>query len=102
MSAQDGSDVSVEVATEGAEGSNGAPKPTDEGAAEEVTITSQPWCGLYAVPSQDFTAATVGEKSLNTVRLQVLSMLVLAHALIPAHRLLHITDAAMLVRLPPS
>ncbi len=68
---QDGSDVSVEVAAEGAEGSSDAPKTTDNGAAAEVTIRSQPWCGRYAVPSQDFMAATVGAKSLNTVRLQV-------------------------------
>ena len=85
VSAQDGSDVSVEVATEGAEGSNGAPKPTDDGAAAEVTIRSQPWCGRYAVAWQDFAAAAVGAKSLNTVRLQVPFMRTLVTTLIPAH-----------------
>ena len=74
MSAQDGSDVSVEAAEEGAAGGSDASKTTDDGTAAAVTIGSQPWCGEYAVPSQDFIAATVGAKSLNTVRLQVMLM----------------------------
>lgn len=71
VSCQDGSDVSVEVAVEGAAGRNDASRTTDHGTTVEVTIKSLPWCGRYAVPSQDFTAATVGAKSLNTIRLQV-------------------------------
>ena len=70
-SLQDGSDVSVDVATDGAAAASGAMTTSDSGAKAEVTIKAQPWCGRYAVPSQDFLAATVGAKSLNTVRLQV-------------------------------
>ena len=68
---QDGSDVTVKVASDGAAGTSGATKSADNDTSAEVTIRAQPWCGRYTVPSPDFTTATVGAKSLNTVRLQV-------------------------------
>lgn len=36
-------------------------------------VVSRPWCGRFALPSSEFSAETVGAKSLNTVKLRVRS-----------------------------
>ena len=66
---QDGSDVSIEEAT-GDHASSSTPAEHKDDKATDIVITSQPWCGRFTLPSGEFTAATVGAKSLNTLGLQ--------------------------------
>ena len=101
MSLQDGSDVTVEVATGGAAGSSEAAEPADHGAAAGVAIRSQSWCGGYAVSTDGFSLATVGAKSLNTVRLQVLSSCLLCRVLLKL-QLTEAADVMMTVTLEPA
>ena len=67
---QDGSDVSVEADAGDLASASTSAAEEDGVKTAGPTITAQPWCGRYAVPSAEFTAATVGAKSLNTLRLQ--------------------------------
>ena len=70
---QGGSDISVAHADAGSSAggeqqSESAQPSTGPGS---VQLQSREWCGRYALPAGEFTAESVGAKSLNTIKLQV-------------------------------